>query len=64
VQKRSSIAAEIGWLLLFLAIFAIVAFLFIRLVVPHHFNDRIAITLAALFSGLIMIVIRAWWQRR
>ncbi|MGC1380478.1 MAG: hypothetical protein WA814_05590, partial [Candidatus Baltobacteraceae bacterium] len=59
MQSRSSVRAEIGWLVLFLAIFGAIAYLFVRLLVPHHFNDRIAIALAALFAGLIMIALRA-----
>jgi len=67
-QPRSSIAAEFGWLALFLVIFVASIYLFVRTLVPHHFNDKIAVALAALFAGLIMIGVRAWitrtWQRR
>jgi len=66
-QPRSSVAAEIGWLAFFLAVFAGGVYLFVGSLVPHHFNDKIAIALAALFAGLIMIGTRAWvtarWRR-
>ena len=65
---RSSIAAELGWLAFFLVVFVAAVYLLVRLLVPHHFNDKIAIALAAIFAGLIMIGSRAWvtrrWQRR
>lgn len=65
---RSSVAAEIGWLAYFLAVFVAAVYLFVRSLVPHHFNDKIAVALAALFSGLVLIATRAWaasaWRRR
>jgi membrane protein implicated in regulation of membrane protease activity len=60
VDSRSSIAGEFGWLAFFLFVFAVTAYLLVRYVVPHHFNDRIAIVLAAIFAGLVMIGVRAW----
>jgi uncharacterized membrane protein len=63
-KSRSSILAEIGWLAFFLAVFAACIYLFVGLLVPHHFNDKIAIMLAALFAGLIMIAARAWSSAR
>ncbi|MBV8198894.1 MAG: hypothetical protein JO263_12250 [Candidatus Eremiobacteraeota bacterium] len=62
-RSSSSISSEIGWLALFLAIFAGFVYLFVRTLVPHHFNDKIAICLAALFAGLVLIVVRAWITR-
>jgi len=59
-QPRSSVAAEIGWLAYFLTIFATLVYLLVRWLVPHHFNDKIAIALAAIFAGLLMIGTRAW----
>ena len=63
-QPRSSVAAEFAWLGLFLVIFVASVYLFVRTLVPHHFNDKIAVALAALFAGLIMIGVRAWATRR
>jgi hypothetical protein len=66
-QPQSSLAAEIGWLAFFLVVFAASVYLFVRSLVPHHFNDKIAVALAAIFAGLILIAVRAWaagrWRR-
>jgi hypothetical protein len=66
-QPRSSVSTEIGWLAFFLVVFVAAVYLFVRSLVPHHFNDKIAIALAAIFAGLIMIGARAWvtgrWRR-
>jgi hypothetical protein len=67
-QPPSTISAEIGWLAFFLVVFAAAVYLLVLTLVPHHFNDKIAIALAAIFAGMIMIGVRAWvtrkWQRR
>ena len=63
-QPPSSISAEIGWLAFFLVVFAGTVYLLVRLLVPHHFNDKVAIMLAAIFAGLVMIFARAWLTRR
>jgi hypothetical protein len=63
-QPPSSIRAEIGWLAFFLAIFIAAVYLLVRLLVPHHFNDKVAIMLAAIFAGLVLIFGRAWFARR
>jgi lipopolysaccharide export LptBFGC system permease protein LptF len=63
-QPTSSIASELGWLLFFLIVFVAMVYLLVGLLVPHHFNDKIAIALAAIFAGLIMIFVRAWATRR
>jgi hypothetical protein len=67
-QPPSSLAAEFGWLAFFLVVFVAAVYAFVRTLVPHHFNDKIAVALAALFAGLIMIGVRAWvsrkWRRR
>jgi hypothetical protein len=57
------VLAEVGWLAFFIAVFVVLVYLFVGLLVPHHFNDKIAIALAALFAGLIMIGTRAWATR-
>jgi hypothetical protein len=63
-QPRSSISAEFGWLAFFLVVFAATVYLLVLTLVPHHFNDKIAIALAAIFAGLIMIGVRAWVTRK
>lgn len=63
-QPPSSIRAEIRWLAFFVAIFVATVYLMVRLVVPHHFNDKVAIMLAAIFAGLVLILTRAWFARR
>lgn len=63
-QQPSSVSAEIGWLAFFLAIFAGAVYVLVGLLVPHHFNDKIAVALAAIFAGLIMISVRAWVTKR
>lgn len=64
---RSSIATELLWLLYFLVVFVAAVYLFVRALVPHHFNDKIAVALAAIFAGLVMIGTRGWvsgrWRR-
>jgi hypothetical protein len=66
-RQPSSISTELGWLAFFLAVFVASVYIFVRSLVPHHFNDKIAIALAAIFAGLIMIGTRAWvtakWRR-
>jgi hypothetical protein len=61
---RSSIGVELAWLAYFIAVFVIAVYLMVGLVVPHHFNDKIAIMIAAIVAGLIMIGTRAWWTAR
>jgi hypothetical protein len=64
---RSSIATELLWLVYFLVVFVAAVYLFVRTLVPHHFNDKIAVALAAIAAGLIMIGTRGWvggrWRR-
>lgn len=64
VQQRSSVLAEVGWLTYFFAVFAAAVYFMVGVVVPHHFNDKVAIALAAMFAGLVMILTRAWRSRR
>lgn len=52
------------WLLAWLAIFVFVTVLMLKYVVPHHFNDRIAVMISAILSGLAMIGLRAYTARR
>ncbi|HET9030804.1 MAG TPA: hypothetical protein VFN49_11585 [Candidatus Aquilonibacter sp.] len=63
MQQRSSLLVEFGWLALFLAVFAVLVYVFNIFIVPHHFNDKVADVLAGLFAGLVMISLRARWRR-
>jgi hypothetical protein len=63
-RPPSSVSTEIGWLAFFLLVFAAAVYLLVRSLVPHHFNDKVAIMLAAIFAGLIMIGVRAWVTAR
>ncbi len=63
-MAKSSIGGEIGWLAFFLVVFTAAAYALLRWLVPHHFNDRIAVVLAAIFAGLVMIFIRAAASKR
>jgi prolipoprotein diacylglyceryltransferase len=61
-QPPSSVVTEIAWLGFFLIIFVAAVYLLVRTLVPHHFNDKVAIMLAAIAAGLIMIGARAWFR--
>lgn len=63
-MAKSSVAAEIGWLAFFLLIFAVAAYALLRWLVPHHFNDRIAVLLAAIGAGLVLIFTRRALSKR
>jgi hypothetical protein len=63
VQKKSSILEEIGWLGLFFAVFVVAVYALNIFLVPHHFNDKIAIVLAGIIAGLTMIAARARWRK-
>jgi hypothetical protein len=66
-HSRSSVSIEIAWLAYFLCVFVAAVYLLMRSLVPHHFNDKIAVVLAAIFAGLMMIGTRSWvsakWRR-
>jgi len=63
-QPRSSILVEIGWLAYFFAVFVALVYVMVIFVVPHHFNDKIAIAVAGFIAALVMIASRAWWTAR
>jgi membrane protein implicated in regulation of membrane protease activity len=63
-QSQSSILTEIAWLGFFLVVFIAAVYVLVRTLVPHHFNDKIAIVLAAIVAGLVMIGVRAWFGSR
>lgn len=44
--------------------FAAITYVMLRFVVPLHFNDRIAVVISAIVSGVIWVAIRAWYARR
>jgi len=56
-RNQSSIGQELRWLGLWLVIFVIVTVLLVRFVMPH--NDRVAVMLSAIVSGVVMIALRA-----
>ncbi len=63
-QPRSTVSLELRWLAFFLAIFAALTYALLRWLVPHHFNDRIAVMLAAILAGFVMIATRARFAAR
>ena len=63
VQQRSSLLTEFGWLALFLAVFVVLVYAFNIFVVPHHFNDKVADTLAGIIAALVMITTRGRWRK-
>lgn len=63
VQHRSPLLAEFAWLAFFFALFVALVYAFNLWVVPHHFNDKVAVMLSAILAGVIMIAVRARWQR-
>jgi predicted PurR-regulated permease PerM len=63
-RSQSSIGQELLWLLVWAVIFAAITFVLLRFVVPHHFNDRIAVIISAIISGVAMIGLRAYFSRR
>lgn len=62
--SQSSIGQELLWLLIWAVIFAVITWLMLKFVVPHHFNDRIAVMISAIISGVAMIALRAYVTRR
>ena len=63
-RSQSSIGQELVWLFVWLVIFVAITVLMLKYVVPHHFNDRIAVMISAIVSGLAMIALRAYSTRR
>jgi hypothetical protein len=64
MKSRSSILTEFAWLAYFLAVFAVSVYAVVLLLVPHHFNDKIAIALAGIFAALVWIATRAALAKR
>ena len=63
-RSQSSIGQELLWLLVWAVIFIVITWLMLKFVVPHHFNDRIAVMISAIVSGVAMIGLRAYVSRR
>jgi hypothetical protein len=63
-RSQSSIGQELLWLLVWAVMFAAITFVLLRFVVPHHFNDRVAVMISAIVSGVAMIGLRAYFSRR
>lgn len=63
-RSQSSVGRELLWLLVWLTIFVVVTYVMLKFVVPHHFNDRVAVMLSAIVAGLAMIALRAYFSRR
>jgi hypothetical protein len=63
-QSHSSVLVELAWLGYFLIVFVALVYAAVIFVVPHHFNDKVAIALAGLFAGIVMIGTRAWVAAR
>jgi len=63
-HRNSSIAQELLWLLAWLLIFVALTWLLLKFLVPHHFNDRIAVVLSAIVSSVAWIALRAYVTRR
>jgi VIT1/CCC1 family predicted Fe2+/Mn2+ transporter len=59
MRRRSSIAIEIGWLAGFVALFAVLLYGVTIFLVPHHFNAKIAIVLAAFVAAMVTTAARA-----
>jgi hypothetical protein len=64
VRSRSTVGRELLWLGLFLVLLVIFEYVMLRFIVPLHFNDRIAVMIAAILAGVVWIVLRGWWMRR
>ncbi|MFN2448514.1 MAG: hypothetical protein ABR508_01800 [Candidatus Baltobacteraceae bacterium] len=60
----SSVGRELLWLFVWAVLFVVTTTAMLRFVVPHHFNDRVAVMLSAIFSALVMIALRARSARR
>jgi CHASE2 domain-containing sensor protein len=63
-RSNSSIGQELLWLLAWLLIFVVITWLLLKFVVPHHFNDRVAVVISAIVSSLAWIGLRAYAARR
>ncbi|HUY11280.1 MAG TPA: hypothetical protein VMV73_03365 [Candidatus Dormibacteraeota bacterium] len=60
MKQNSSIGAEVGWLLLFLAVFVAALYALNIYLVPHHFNDKIADVAAGVIAAVFYVTARRW----
>lgn len=63
-DSNSSVGRELVWLLAWLVIFVVLTWALLKFLVPHHFNDRIAVIISAIVSSLVWIGLRAYVARR
>jgi hypothetical protein len=63
-RSKTTIAHEALWLAAWLVLFVAVTWIFLKFVVPHHFNDRVAVVVSAIISSLAWIALRAYFTRR
>lgn len=63
-DSNSSVGRELLWLLAWLVIFVVLTWALLKFLVPHHFNDRIAVIISAIVSSLVWIGLRAYAARR
>lgn len=66
-MRRDSILAEIGWLIYFLVLLVIAVYamnIFVDVVFPRHFNDRIADAIAAILAAVVFLGTRRAAERR
>ncbi len=58
-RNQSSVGEELRWFGLWIVLFVVVMLLMRVLVVPHGFNETVAIMIAGILSAIAMIAIRA-----
>jgi len=63
-RNQSSVAQELRWFGLWVAVFVVVTYLMLWLVVPHHFDKTVAMMIAGIVSAVAMIALRARFVRR
>jgi len=58
-RNQSSVGQELRWFGLWLVLFVVVMTLLRVLLVPHGFNETVAIVLSGILTGIAMIALRA-----
>lgn len=58
-RNQSSVGEELRWFGLWIVLFVVVMLLMRVFVVPHGFNETVAIMIAGILSAVAMIAIRA-----
>jgi membrane protein implicated in regulation of membrane protease activity len=64
MRQQSSIRNELAALGIFLLMFVVITYLMLRFIVPLHFNDRVAIMIAAILASVSYVALRAWIAKR